>query len=352
MRLAFITAVVALVATAAQAQTVTQKQLIDAMAGVVDYRKRDEFDAGPNTKLLAGEAFSLRVPVTSGQNGSAAWSATYNYDVATQVLAVSLRKTTHIGPYLQGKMRWWEGFTIGRAFEDRGSFEAQNSFGTTVEVRSVRTTVFMVGRLVDETKDSPPETIKRVLPPEQARAFATSLELVLEGTVTPYDGSNTVDCRTVESEPTVSDPYMVEKRTCFLSAIITRVAIEPKDRGAPSAIRVPTAAEKQAWLDMVAAKYAEDLPQKLDGGRITLFRVQSSDMTLLIEGESTRRISRDEMKVRIEAGFLPKACNAPDFLQLLGNGAAIRLRFRFPNTAEPLDIDITNAVCKRYWASS
>ena len=142
MKLTWIAAMAVLVTTTAQAQVATEKHLTDAMTAVADYKRIDEFDEGPNKKLLAGQSFSLRIPLR--KYGSRDSSFVYDYDIQNHTLTLNLNAEPYIA-HVRGKTVFWRGFTIGRVVDRGENFEAANRFGASVTVDTARTTTFIVG---------------------------------------------------------------------------------------------------------------------------------------------------------------------------------------------------------------
>jgi hypothetical protein len=186
------------------ASPLTDDDLFNATRTVATYERKDRFEPGPAGADLAGKAFRVSLPLLSKDDGTGG-SAYWTYDPNTQTLGI------HAGMYRDAVF-----YSVTRKV---GETPAQNAFGAKVKVKS-----YIRLRYVLTGDDLTGFDVSLQVPPAKARALASEMRLVMEGSIVAPNG-RAITCEDGYESPTFDDPTQVTTRRCAVSAVFSRVAV-------------------------------------------------------------------------------------------------------------------------------
>lgn len=236
MKTMLIAAAAMAMAWCAHAETVTQQQLSDGLDVIRLHAPKDAFDTGPSRALHPGATFRMEFPIQREGEPSdpadVALGAAYAYDSAKQVLTLSTAPRIVGNPTGAAKFNHWVGFRFGGVPDLVGQpYEAQNALGARFVITRKTVTFYTVAppRYGDFMKAY--RSFPQKLAPEAARELIQNLVFVVEGSITPYDGTNTVYCQTQRFAPTATSPSDLTSVECVLAAKLDRAAFVRKDTG-------------------------------------------------------------------------------------------------------------------------
>lgn len=215
--------------------TITAERLIKAAQARRAFQPRDKFDAPPNDASLAGEAFSLLVPVheIGGRQQKVCGSAPHwSYNPTSSELVVYFRQGTALPIEIAaddeavldsfgiaGLVDYW---AITCSKNELPSSEGKNAFGVRKTIhRSSEFTVALAGRELPESTGS--WTIK--LAPDVARRITPKLALRITGVIGEWRPGTPLTCGSYENTPRYDHPWQRSSSTCAFNVHRLKVEI-------------------------------------------------------------------------------------------------------------------------------
>lgn len=228
-----------MIPTGANAQNVSEDEIVRAVQSIIEFRPQDSFDSAPKPSF-SGRSFVFDMPLqeTSLQNQNFMCLSTWRYDRSSGTLKVTIRQmfastyTEIRGPGSQLTGNENQAFYGVPFYCERGpesSYTANNGFGakTTVTTRhevqiGFSTYNISEGRPFNVNAVDPME-FSRAVSPEEGRVMVQSLRLRFSGTLSAWDDGGSIGCTTDHQRPTFRSPIESERVNCLVKATDVRV---------------------------------------------------------------------------------------------------------------------------------
>lgn len=216
-------------------ESISLAELRTQIRVVRNYRRKDEFDVGPQTSTIVGKSFEIEITPKPDRSFGCSGQPVWWFRAEESTFFVAL-PTSNLYEYYTSRSFQSVQDEAGRSQRVRfvsfdchqaagAPYAASNSFGVSRMVRVQRESLSAVSYNTFNRDCSSACIWRARLPPDRARALSGDVRVRVRGHIGRWNSGRAIICGESKDSPTLSNPVERQSRGCFVRAHIDSISI-------------------------------------------------------------------------------------------------------------------------------